>query len=197
MKKTAMCMALAVLVAALLAGLALPSALATGEEEGRDGWERLPPELAEYQERTREALESLREPLQRVRELAERLRQGRRELASAIREKGREAWQAFAPGLRDLLRDTRTATRQLRQVASGTRNYRSLKLRVLRAVRSGDIQRAEEIIENALGKVDEAKERLESLASRLEELLGRQAELLERVNAWSPPQEEGGGGDSA
>ena len=198
MGKTTVRVMLAVLVAALLAGLALPSALAAGEEE-RGGREGLPPELEEYQERVQEALESLREPLERVRELAEQIKQGRQELASAIRGKGREAWQAFASELRDLLQETRTVTRQLRQVASGTRNYRSLKLRLLRAVRSGDTQRAEEIIENALGRVDEAKERLESLASRLEDLLGRQAELLERINAWSPPQQEGegGGGDSA
>jgi len=198
MGKTTVRVMLAVLVAALLAGLALPSALAAGEE-GTGGGEELPPELQEYQERVQEALESLREPLERVRELAEQLKQGCRELVSAIREKGREAWQAFSSELRDLLRDTFTTTRQLRQVASGTRNYRYLKRQVLRAVRSGDTQRAEELIENALGKVDEARGRLESLASRLEELLGRQADLLESINAWSPPQQEGegGGGDSA
>lgn len=196
MRKTMGRVVLAVLVAALIAGLALPSALAAGEEG--DGREGLPPELQEYQERVQEALESLREPLQRVRELAEQLKQGRGQLASALREKGREAVQAFSSDLRDYLRDWREVSGQLRQVASGTRNYRYLKLRVLRAVRSGDTQKAEEIIDSALGKVDEAKEKLESLASRLEDLLGRQAELLERINAWSPPQQEGeGGGDSA
>jgi chromosome segregation ATPase len=196
MRKKASRVMLSVLVAALIAGLALPSALAAGEDG--DCREGLPPELQEYQERVQEALESMREPLERVRELAEQFKQGRGMLVSALREKGREAIQAFSSDLRDYLRDWREVSGELRQVVSGTRNYRYLKLQVLRAVRSGDTQKAEEIIEKALGKVDEAKEKLESLASRLEDLLGRQAELLEKIDAWSPPQEEvEGGGDSA
>ena len=118
-----------------------PDGLATSEVYLQGFSSSLPPELQEYRERVQEALESLREPLQRVRELAEQLKQGRGLLVSALREKGREAVRAFSPDLQDYLRDWREVSGELRQVVSGIRNYRYLKMQVLRAVRSGDAQR--------------------------------------------------------
>jgi DNA repair exonuclease SbcCD ATPase subunit len=190
MKKKIGIVIMVMLSAALFLGALAPLALA--EEEGAGAQGQLPPELQEYQGKVQEALASLREPLEQVRALAGELKEGRSAIRSALRDKGRGAAQAFAADLRDLVRESRDAVSEIKGIRSGVRNYRGLKRQVVQAVRDGDTDKAIELIEGALAKVDDARARLDQMVGDLEALKAKQAELLDGINAWTAPQ----GGES-
>ncbi len=164
-------------------GALAPAALAQSEGAGKEGG--LPPELQEYEGRIHEALALLKEPLERVRALAGDLKDSKGVVRDALSEKGEGAVEAFAGELRTYARDARDVSRHLGRARSGASGFRGLRRRVTRAVRDGDTEKAIEMIEDALSRVDEAKAGLEHLASDIEALLAEQAGLVDAINAWS------------
>ncbi len=88
------------------------------------------------------------------------------------------------------MRKVRNACSEIKGIRSGVRNYRDLKRQVVQAVRAGDTDKAIELIEGALARVDHARARLDQMVGDLEALKAKQAELLDGINAWTAPQGE-------
>lgn len=189
-KKLGTLMVLA-LAAALFTGALAPLAFAEGEgaAEEEDRWGQLPPELQEYQDEVQAAMATLQESMERVRSLAAGLKEGRGAIVSALREKGNGAARAFRGDLFAYMQEAREVMSGMRDMRSGVQGFRGLKRQLAQAVRDGDTDKAVELVEGALARVDEAKVRLDGLAGEMEALQARQDELLDGINAWTPPED--------
>ncbi len=176
-----------VALAALLLGALAPLALAQDEERGR---REIPPELEEYQGKLQEALSGLKEPVERIRALKEELKEGRKEARSLLKEKGKEAVQSFKSDLLSLAEEYHEAFSQLREVRSDIAGIRGVRRQVARAVRAGDTDKAIQLIEDALAKIEQINSSLNQVAEQLEALRDQQAELIEKIRNFTPSGEE-------